>query len=460
MPKENVKINPPSLSLAIDLGASLTKAIGNRYQDGGVPTLICMEPEIADVSSSSIKVYERQKIGGTDPENRCWVGIGNEYMAVGFLARNKFGGSALLADLKYASAVAKILGTVWVMKEHLGLGQKFTLAMTVLLPPSEYEDRSRLEETLKSALSRYETPSGILNVKLVLFDAKPEGGGIFLTRLQKIGEELKKKVCAIAMVGHRNASVLIVNRGVVNPGKTSEYGSNYLAEKVAEMCSGLDPEDRNLIKAIVEAGDNVEPEPFRKISKSRSAKEQQQDIDKMVEATQIARDEYIRTLTRWLNQRIPKDTEELIFCGGTAFYLRTALEKHYAEVPIIWNADIEIPPELDMADMGAPRLGDVYGVFVSFQKHLQICCLKPLHKTEPVENLNQTPISALKNGAPAAEALKKDDSNPSNAWSNIIAQPASEQNDNASNGSGNTQPLALQRPNRPPNTPPLKKRKP
>lgn len=174
MPKENAKINPPDLSLAIDLGASLTKAIGCLYKDGGKPTLLCMEPEIADVSATSIKVYERQKIGGTDPENRCWVGIGSEYMAIGFLARDKFGGSALLGDLKYTSAVPKILAAVWVMKEHLGLGQKFSLAMTVLLPPSEYEDRSRLEETLKSALARYETPTGILNVKLVLFDAKPE----------------------------------------------------------------------------------------------------------------------------------------------------------------------------------------------------------------------------------------------------------------------------------------------
>ncbi len=92
MPKP-VQIPPPDLVLAIDLGASKTKAfaqacaasaIAQSYAKNDEPLLLCMQPEVADVSYDSLKDYEATKTGQTDPENTCWVGIGDEYHAVGF----------------------------------------------------------------------------------------------------------------------------------------------------------------------------------------------------------------------------------------------------------------------------------------------------------------------------------------------------------------------------------------
>ncbi|HBE21724.1 MAG TPA: hypothetical protein DDW51_30045, partial [Cyanobacteria bacterium UBA11367] len=68
MPKP-VQIPPPDLVLAIDLGASKTKAIAQSYAKKDEPLLLCMEPEVADVSYDSLKDYEATKTGQTDPEN-------------------------------------------------------------------------------------------------------------------------------------------------------------------------------------------------------------------------------------------------------------------------------------------------------------------------------------------------------------------------------------------------------
>ncbi|GET37770.1 hypothetical protein [Microseira wollei] len=46
MPKP-VQIPPPDLVLAIDLGASKTKAIAQSYATKDEPLLLCMEPEVA-----------------------------------------------------------------------------------------------------------------------------------------------------------------------------------------------------------------------------------------------------------------------------------------------------------------------------------------------------------------------------------------------------------------------------
>ena len=95
----------------------------------------------------------------------------------------------------------------------------------------------------------------------------------------------------------------------------------------------------------------------------------------MVRAAKLARSEYFRILTRWLDKTLPVDRDELIFCGGTAHLfkaelsdppLAAALRYRYKDETVLWDADVEIPPTLDTANLGS-RLADVYGMYRTFR---------------------------------------------------------------------------------------------
>lgn len=227
----------PDLILAIDLGASQIKVIANAPTQNAFPILLCMDPEIADVSAASVENYEKTKSGETDPENTCWVGIGEEYYAVGFLARHKYGGNSLLKQLKEESAVPKICGVLWVLFQKLKLMNKLKVAIAVLLPPSEYQDKERLEQKLRQELKKFKTPTGEMRVKLLYFNAKPESSGIYLHRRTILGKNIKNCNLAVVMLWYRNASVQISNKGAVTPGVSNAFGMSWMLDDFVRRCS-------------------------------------------------------------------------------------------------------------------------------------------------------------------------------------------------------------------------------
>ncbi len=354
-------ISSPDLVVTIDLGASLTKVIAMQYPKGE-SMVLCMEPEVADVSLESLKECE---ISG-EPANGCWIGLPNgENYAIGFLARYKFGGNSLLKELKYDVAVPKICGLLWVLKEKWKLTNKLSIAIAVLLPPSEGSDRTLLETKLKEALSSFSTPTDTMHVKIVLFDAMTEGAGILFNRRGVLGEEFKNRTVAVAMIGYRNASIFVVARGVLSPGVSSDFGMAWMVDAFVRRCSGLSKEDPRIVQALVEAGDECSSEMLAKLSRKRKPEEIAADATTIAESALRSRDDYVRALIRWLSQQLSVDVDEIIFCGGTAEYLRKSLEEHFANRTLIWNGGVEIPPELDTLGMGN-RIADVLGLHHAF----------------------------------------------------------------------------------------------
>ena len=78
----------------------------------------------------------------------------------------------------------------------------------------------------------------------------------------------------------------------------------------------------------------------------------------------------MRSLTSWLDENLPPACDELVFCGGTADYLRKELNEHYDRFPIIWNAEIAMPPILEKKGF-ENRLNDVYVMFSYFKANLK-----------------------------------------------------------------------------------------
>lgn len=366
MSKTTTTPKKPEVTVAFDYGGSLTKIIYTGL-DRQV-RLLCMEPEVVSVPRESILAYARDQLGSANPENRAWIAFRNDYRAVGYLAKQRFHANAGLSQLKYERALHKTLAAMWVIKEKLRLPQNFTAAIAVLLPPGEYEDRGRFERVLREALAEYQTPTGLMTVELLAFNCKPEGGGIYLMHNKKVGSALKERVCAIAMIGYRNASLLVAQRGDVRPGKMSDLGFIRMVEKVVARTSGQIAE--RLTPAIVAAGVEFKAVPLMRLARSSTRERRAEEVQQMIAAIKEARPEYLRSLTSWLDENLPPDCDEIVFSGGTADYLKKELNEHYDRTPIVWNAEMSIPSVLDRKGFGN-RLSDVYGMFSYFKGTLK-----------------------------------------------------------------------------------------
>ncbi|NJM19116.1 MAG: ParM/StbA family protein [Richelia sp. SM1_7_0] len=308
----------PLLILTLDFGGSATKGIYYTF-DKKNPASLIMEPEVIKIPLESVASFSTEILGATSPENIAWVNINGETFAVGYLAQQKYYANAGLKELKYERAIAKTASAVWVVSQKLKLGYNFQLALACLLPPGELENKQSLGEQLGTTLANYITPTGRMQVKLIEFKCLPEGAGIYLAYQKRVGEALKRKFFALAMIGYRNASVLISDRGVVAAdGKTSDLGMIRLLERVVAKTSGQTPS--LIAPAIVAAGSDLSPVPLLRLLRSTGNANKQQELQQIQKAVKLARSEYSAALTSWLNQVIPRQVDEILFCGGTADY--------------------------------------------------------------------------------------------------------------------------------------------
>ncbi|BAY95219.1 MULTISPECIES: ParM/StbA family protein [unclassified Tolypothrix] len=371
MKRKTVTINnfdsTPLVIIALDFGGSGTKGIYSLY-GGSEAYSMFMEPEVGDITQDSIKTHEQNLMGDTDPENRAWVSVNGQTKAVGYLAQNKYYANAGLVELKYERAIYKTLAAIWVIKERLRLPLKIRIALSVLLPPGEFKNKVEFEQLLRTYSADYLASGVTMQVECVMFKCLPEGAGIYLSHQRRMGEVLKQKVCVVVMVGFRNTSVLISYRGIVSKeGKTSDLGMVRMLEKVVTATSGQTVE--RLTGAIAQAGSEIDTRPLVRVLRSRSREGRTSELTTIVNAIRIARYEYVTALTSWLDQVVPLDVEEILFCGGTADYIKKELNSHYPATPCIFTG-VSVPKTLDKHCL-ASRLADVYGAFLYFDERVK-----------------------------------------------------------------------------------------
>ena len=351
MAKTSDKAQAKKIVLTLDMGGSKTKAIVQEYPEGK-PQVLLMDSEVADVAKASVENIQPEGL----PESRTWVGVGGEYYVLGTLARHQFRGISQLKELKYELAVPKVCGAIWLAKEKLGLGNNVSVYLNILLPPGETQDKVQLETRLKEVFTGFETPAGKMRVKMAYYNVASEGSGIFFYRRRTLGGTIPTSM--FVMVGYRNASAFIVRDGVPSRGITSDLGMSWLVNNFVDKTSGLSPDDTSIVEVLVEAGASCNSQVLQKLSRKRKPDEIKADGDSMSKALLLARDEYWRAMARWLRSRIEDDVCELIFCGGTADYIRLEIDAYFKKqgIPISWHADIAIP---DIASSLGNRMTDV-----------------------------------------------------------------------------------------------------
>jgi hypothetical protein len=353
--------NPIKLTLGADIGGSGLKAI-YAGESGRMGSLF-MEPEVIGIPKAAIANLSQNNLGDCEPIDAAWVGFSGKYAAVGYLAASRFYANAGLGELKYERGLYKVLAIVWVLAQKLQLGKSFSLDLAVMLPASEYESRKKFEEILRQFLPNYESPTGMMSLKLERFSCYPEGAGVFLLHSKRVGTEIKQRKSAIAMIGYRNASVLVSYRGVLNSGKTSDLGMVRMVETVMSRTSGLSESD--LCRAIVACGYDINPTPLYKLTRSTTVSDRNSEVAGLTVAIKEARMLYVATLMSWLNNVIPRDADEIVFCGGTVDYFKKELNSRYPATPCIWHAGVVVPEAVDTHKLGS-RLTDAYGMFLYF----------------------------------------------------------------------------------------------
>ncbi len=348
----------PSLFIVLDLGGTGTKCLCGLAD--APPISIWIEPEVIPIALEAVEDVQ-SFVGAAEPENSCWLGYNGQYVAIGYLAQRKFWGNSRLAELKIATAPWKALGALWIAAQKFKLGRKFEVVVWALLPGGEMEGAEQFEKDLKLMAAKFETPTGIHQVQISSFECLPEGAGVFLslTYKQQYARLLKQRVLTIAMIGYRNASVLFSWKGVLDVGGTSALGMDKLVTVVANKIGG---DKKNILDSIVASGWSLK-------SADLMAVKQGTPLEKAIKQAQQS---YWSALRSWLLNTIPEDSGLVIFCGGTADYLRPILEKEFSSrYRLDWHAQTTIPARIDTYVLGN-RLADAYGIYTYLMEEYAI----------------------------------------------------------------------------------------
>jgi len=171
------------------------------------------------------------------------------------------------------------------------------------------------------------------------------------------------------MLGHRNSSILVFEKGVVQSGFTSEYGFIELVKRAHTRipCYTLD----RLTTTIIDAGLEPEPKIIRRICKTDSPALQARVVSEAMRlasprcafaAITDARSQFVRDIARWINETLADyavPIDEIVVGGGAADYLKPELEPRLS-VESLWHLQ-NLPNNVPDEGLGLMLL-DVYGV--------------------------------------------------------------------------------------------------
>jgi hypothetical protein len=174
---------------------------------------------------------------------------------------------------------------------------------------------------------------------------------------------------AVLMVGYRNASLLVMERGQLTRGLTSDLGFSQVVTRVQDCTSGQG--EGALVQAIC-CGRKLDERVLGRLARSNRADLRAMEISELRQAISHGVCEYLVLLNNWLSQQLPRrlNLDEILIGGGTARYLKPELTetlKSYG-AQLNWGQTLERRVRQAFGlevkhDSLATRLADVYGLF-------------------------------------------------------------------------------------------------
>lgn len=353
------------LTISLDLGSLMNKAIFTLKPFK--PELMLMHSEVANATKKNMEVEcEQNSSSSLRPENFAWIEYEGKYRAIGFFARERFDGDLNLEEPKFTLALYKTLAIMGAIAKKKGLPNGATVRLGCMLPVGEYEDRKLFEQMITEALVSFRFQGEEKSFELESYVCHPEGFGL-LSRGRKPGSSLRERMVVVIMIGYRDASVFIMNRGIMTKGITKELGFSKFIEIVTRQAPG----QKNIVKlveAVCKAGPQISVEAIAHLSRFTEAGLKKKEISRLAAAIAIAREQYWLTLSSWLRKRIPSEADEVIIGGGTAYFYQQEFNALVPSRVANWATGLEeqvnrcFPVEIAENDLSF-RLTDDYGYF-------------------------------------------------------------------------------------------------
>lgn len=362
------------LRVAFDPGSSLTKVV---YQIGqNKPKFLFMDPEVFAIPRESIntKTTGDGAVGVKTPINDAWLSYGKkdeQVYTVGYLAQ-QFKAQVRLGRLKFESALPKFLATIAAIASQENLDRtRIKVNAALLLPYGEFKNRQQLEEQIKNQSKSFYFRGELVKAFIQHIITVPEGGGFIAELKNRRGADwlARQDAVCVLMLGHRNASLLTFTKGMLNSEKckTIDQGFAALVDRAVSRTSG---QNRNsLTRTIYEVGDKItaDRQLIRASTKSTEESNINAEAEILAQAIGIARKEYWLFLKDWIDDLLPKRVNDLIICGGGAFYLKPELSEFLQWAKPRWQGVESERIQSLLADWSDPsllqRIGDVWAMF-------------------------------------------------------------------------------------------------
>ena len=356
------------LFVALDFGASGLKCI---YQLIGQEnnSVLYMEPPVVEASSQELKSMQKG-LSAVLPENKAWIGIKNDYRAVGYLAKTKWEPVPQLKQKKHSLAIYRVLAALWVIQQKLSLPESFDCSIAVLLPPSEMADSQKFLQNLRSSLGNFTTPTGKLKLKVRSQDlvCYQEGCGIFTLYYNQYQSIAQKKTTLVLMLGYRNASLLVSSRGIPTVNESTDLGMNLFLDILSKHTSGLS-NDR-LLKTLNKPKLTV-LEVLCLTENHLSDEERKKEAQVILDAIETSKIEYASRLKQWVNEKLPSELKHIVIGGGTADFISPQLSDLFPSHPVIWHGNFSAPSHWHEEDLLSNRFADIYGIWSFFYQPIK-----------------------------------------------------------------------------------------
>jgi hypothetical protein len=357
------------LIVSLDPGSSLTKVF--YFDTDGKEHYLTMQPHIARITSDIATKYQGSLIENSLNLGQIWVRDMDMTYALGNLASDRFLANLRLKERKYEYAIYKVLGVVGYLSEMMELEPGCKLTLGLLLPFTEYEDRKLIEESLRRILESFEFCGRRHSISLKEFKCRPEGFGMFVKGLDGKVSAREQRIGSL-ILGHRNASWLQVDRGIVNLeiSETNDYGFSWLVGEVQKMTSIKN--ELRLTEAISRAGAQVQEQELEPLIEARDLTLAEAERNRLKTAVITAREQYWLQLVLWLERKL-QGVDHVVVSGGVAPYLQEEL-KGLLKGRVSWGQQLarDLAQRYNLKEKAdLSRLMDSFGLFLSLRPELR-----------------------------------------------------------------------------------------
>jgi hypothetical protein len=317
-----IATTPPIVSLVGDLGTSASKFFYRLTPGLTVP--FWMGAEVAEGLTPAI--LPNINIGGR-PQDSAWLQIVDEVILVGEVAKTFLNANSL-SENKAEKAAYKLAAALGVIAEHEKLPSQYQAVVWVPLPLTEIRTRDEIATTLGTIAEQgfvFRGQSQQVKLSLKFF---PEGFGLYLNRkkqLDTIGFAIEQRRTLIAMMGHRNLSILCFEGGSLKTAQSNSDGPGFWSafEKAARSL-GVTPADYSALLSALTTGQT------KQISQVRAG------VYDFAEMAEAVRQTYWQAVSVCLQDNLLRQladrSVDIIISGGAAHVLRPTITQYFEQL--------------------------------------------------------------------------------------------------------------------------------